>query len=148
MKNLAQEARQAVATFLAHEVSQRQFANITQIPLGTIRGWEQGVRIPRYSATETLLKLISQSTEVIVPALVQLKVEQRLRFEIPLELASEIVDTVLRGNKTDSERRKAFCALTKKLIRAKKISTAGTFQVIDGVRYRVTTVPRFRVVEK
>ncbi len=118
--NLAQQARASFATFLCRDVSQRLFANITQIPIGTIKNWEQGARIPRYSATETLLGLFIHSADFMVPALVQYHISKRLREEVSLELASEIVETVLRGNKTDNERKKALYSFARKLFREKE----------------------------
>lgn len=49
-------------------LTQEQFAEKFEIPLGTLRDWEQGVRYPD-SAARTLLRVIEQDPEAVIRAL-------------------------------------------------------------------------------
>lgn len=49
-------------------MTQEQFAVRFQVPLGTLRDWEQGVREPD-SAARTLLRVIDQNPEAVLQAL-------------------------------------------------------------------------------
>ena len=98
-QNLARQARDTVATFLGRDVTQEAFAYFVNSAVGTVRGWEQSRRIPRGTATHTLLSLIVQSPESMVPAIVQVHLSERLRFEVSFDLASEFVNLVLRGKR-------------------------------------------------
>jgi transcriptional regulator with XRE-family HTH domain len=146
--NLAQKARAAVATFLMRDFSQPKFANLTGLPVGTIRGWEQGKRIPRGSATHTLLRLIAESPDFMVPALVQLTVSQFLRVDISFELATEIVNEVLRGNKSEEDRKMAFNSIANKIQTAMRTSVQSTHEIIDGMLCRVTVIQPPHIFEK
>lgn len=66
-----------VHTFTAEEIvelrtklglSQRAFAEGFQVPIGTVRGWEQGRRMPR-GAASVLLTLIGRDPERIIKQL-------------------------------------------------------------------------------
>jgi len=145
--NLARQARSSVSNFLCCDYSQQKFANLIDTSVTTIQGWEQGRRIPR-GGTDILLKLIIQSPDYFIPALVQLYLSRRLRFEVSFELASESVQRVMRGNKTQEEKRRATFSLLRKFLRAKKSANQDTFEIINGVRYKVTVVHPLRVIEK
>jgi putative transcriptional regulator len=49
-------------------LTQEQFAEKFEIPLGTLRDWEQGVSYPD-SAARTLLRVIEQDPEAVINAL-------------------------------------------------------------------------------
>lgn len=49
-------------------LTQEQFAEKFEIPLGTLRDWEQGVSYPD-SAARTLLRVIEQDPEAVIKAL-------------------------------------------------------------------------------
>lgn len=66
-----------VHTFTAAEIvqlraklglSQREFADGFQVPIGTVQGWEQGRRMPR-GAAQVLLTLIGRDPERIIKQL-------------------------------------------------------------------------------
>ena len=144
--NLAQQARAAVSTFLHREVSQQSFSNLTQISIATIRGWEQSKRVPRYSATATLLHLIIQNPEFMVSAFVQIHLYQRFRFEVPLEIATEVVHVILRTDKDEEARKTALLSIARRILRAKKISQQGVRKVVDGILLHVTIINPSRIV--
>ena len=50
------------------KLTQEQFATQFEVPLGTLRDWEQGAREPD-SAARTLLRVIDQDPEAVVNAL-------------------------------------------------------------------------------
>jgi putative transcriptional regulator len=50
------------------KLTQEQFAEKFEIPLGTLRDWEQGVSYPD-SAAQTLLRVIEQDPEAVINAL-------------------------------------------------------------------------------
>jgi len=144
--NLAKQARSAVSQFLLHEVSQQSFANLIDTSVRTIRGWEQDRRIPR-GPTTVLLQLIIHSTEFIVVALAQYHPSARLRFEVSLEQASDFVQRVMIGIKSEEEKREAMVACCEKLILAKEIADKGAVEIISGIRFTVRTVPKYRIIE-
>lgn len=49
-------------------MTQEQFAAGFQVPLGTLRDWEQGTRIPD-SAARTLLRVIDRNPEMVLATL-------------------------------------------------------------------------------
>ena len=49
-------------------MTQEQFAARFQVPLGTLRDWEQGARTPD-SAARTLLRVIDKNPEAVIQAL-------------------------------------------------------------------------------
>jgi putative transcriptional regulator len=49
-------------------MTQEQFAAGFQVPLGTLRDWEQGTRIPD-SAARTLLRIIDRNPEMVLATL-------------------------------------------------------------------------------
>ncbi len=52
------------------KLTQEQFATRFEVPLGTLRDWEQGVSYPD-SAARTLLRVIEQDPEGVINALAQ-----------------------------------------------------------------------------
>jgi putative transcriptional regulator len=50
------------------KLTQEQFATQFEVPLGTLRDWEQGVSYPD-SAARTLLRVIEQDPEAVINAL-------------------------------------------------------------------------------
>lgn len=50
------------------QMTQEQFAARFQVPLGTLRDWEQGTRIPD-SAARTLLRVIDRNPELVLATL-------------------------------------------------------------------------------
>ncbi|MDQ3692057.1 MAG: helix-turn-helix domain-containing protein [Chloroflexota bacterium] len=50
------------------QMTQEQFAEGFQVPLGTLRDWEQGTRRPD-SAARTLLRIIDRNPELILATL-------------------------------------------------------------------------------
>jgi putative transcriptional regulator len=50
------------------KLTQEQFATRFEVPLGTLRDWEQGVSYPD-SAARTLLRVIEQDPEAVINAL-------------------------------------------------------------------------------
>ena len=52
------------------KLTQEQFATRFEVPLGTLRDWEQGVSYPD-SAAKTLLRVIEQDPEAVINALTQ-----------------------------------------------------------------------------
>ena len=50
------------------KLTQEQFATQFEVPLGTLRDWEQGVSYPD-SAARTLLRVIEQDPEAVIKAL-------------------------------------------------------------------------------
>lgn len=49
-------------------MTQEQFATSFQVPLGTLRDWEQGTRVPD-SAARTLLRVIDRNPELVLATL-------------------------------------------------------------------------------
>jgi len=49
-------------------LTQEQFAVRFEVPLGTLRDWEQGTRMPD-SAAKTLLRVIEKNPEAVIEAL-------------------------------------------------------------------------------
>ena len=49
-------------------LTQEQFAARFEVPLGTLRDWEQGTRVPD-SAAKTLLRVIEKNPEAVIEAL-------------------------------------------------------------------------------
>jgi hypothetical protein len=145
-QNLARQARDTVATFLGRDVTQEAFAYFVNSAVGTVRGWEQSRRIPCGTATHTLLSLIVQSPESMVPAIVQVHLSERLRFEVSFDLASEFVNLVLRGRGTEQDRRRACLRVLLKMFRAKKKAHEGSCEIINGMRCRVVTITPSTIV--
>ena len=52
------------------KLTQEQFAERFEVPLGTLRDWEQGVSLPD-SAAKTLLRVIDKDPEAVINALAQ-----------------------------------------------------------------------------
>lgn len=52
------------------KLTQEEFAERFEVPLGTLRDWEQGVSLPDRSA-RTLLRVIEQDPEAVAKALVR-----------------------------------------------------------------------------
>ena len=52
------------------KLTQEQFATRFEVPLGTLRDWEQGVSYPD-SAAKTLLRVIDKDPEAVINALAQ-----------------------------------------------------------------------------
>ena len=52
------------------KLTQEQFAARFEVPLGTLRDWEQGVSLPD-SAAKTLLRVIDKDPEAVINALAQ-----------------------------------------------------------------------------
>jgi putative transcriptional regulator len=52
------------------KLTQEQFAARFEVPLGTLRDWEQGVSYPD-SAAKTLLRVIEQDPEAVINAMTQ-----------------------------------------------------------------------------
>jgi putative transcriptional regulator len=51
-------------------MTQEQFATKFQVPLGTLRDWEQGVRLPD-SAAKSYLRVIAKNPQAVIEALEQ-----------------------------------------------------------------------------
>lgn len=147
-QNLARQARGAVEVFLSRKVTQESFAWLISSSVGTVRGWEQSRRIPRGEAAHTLLGLIVQNPEYMVPAIAQVRLCEALHFEVSFEIASEFVNLAFRGEATEEERRRAFCRALLKVLRAKKKAELGTYEMIEGMRCRVITITPCSILEK
>lgn len=146
-QNIAKDARDAVSVYLGRKVSQADFARLICVATATVSNWDQSIRVPRGGAL-ILLRLIIQDADYFVPAIIQLHLTSAFHFEVSLELASEFVNKVLKGEKTVLEQKRALMRCVIHILKAKKNAELGTYEVINGMRCRLTRVTPLNVLDE
>lgn len=133
VKNLAKEAREAVANFLNREVTQEAFAALLFSTPQIIAECEHSATPPKDDTLRTTLGLILQSPEKMLIAIVQIHLSDFLRSDVSFETTTHLVSDVLRKHGTAEGRRKASLHLLLKVFEEKNTRQGATLHVADEI---------------
>lgn len=120
--SIVQEARNAVGCLLGEPYTQEYFAELLGVQVATIQAWEQGEVVPKGTTYSLWLQLLIWHTDFMVAALTAFKIESRLGIKIPFEIAAEIVDVLMKPNKSRVQLSRRACAvLARSACRAERL---------------------------
>ena len=122
--SIAQEARSAVSSLLEEPCTQEYFAELLGVQVGKIHAWEQGEVVPKGTMYSLWLQLLILHTDFMVAALTAFKIESQLGIKIPFEIAAEIVDVLMKRNKSRVQLSRRACAvLARSACRAERLQS-------------------------